>query len=324
MRVLVFFDLPVVTGEQRREYTKFRKFLLKSGFLMLQESVYCKLALNGTAVNGIVDNVHKNSPPEGLVQLLTVTEKQYSKMDFIVGEIKSEVLNSDERAGDFMKLAYVDLSRPIELDYQKATEWVIESPELFVQYTQMLYQQMEGAEGEFILSENDEILDFSKQAEIILNPFGLDFNDRRIQKKLYSELQKAAYGENAFLDTQKIEAELKNYIYQLEYISGYDISVNEELDLTGIFKALDVQMDEPELDFCERLVQYMKIMAELLGKKLMIFVNIRSYINEEQLKRVMETAVHNELALLFIENIQRDFSNDRRYYIIDKDKCEVY
>ena len=64
---------------------------------MLQESVYCKLALNGTAVNGIVDNVYKNSPLEGMVQLLTVTEKQYSKMDFIVGEIKSEVLNSDER-----------------------------------------------------------------------------------------------------------------------------------------------------------------------------------------------------------------------------------
>ena len=38
----------------------------------------------------------------------------------------------------------------------------------------------------------------------------------------------------------------------------------------------------------------------------------------------METALHNELALIFIENIQRDFSNDRRYYIIDKDKCEVY
>lgn len=126
------------------------------------------------------------------------------------------------------------------------------------------------------------------------------------------------------MDTQKLTAELKNYIYQLEYISGYDISVNEELDLTGIFKSLNVQMEEPEADFCERLVQYMKVMAELLRKKLIIFVNIRSYINEEQLKGVMETAIHNELALLFIENIQRDFSNDRRYYIIDKDKCEVY
>lgn len=97
MRVLVFFDLPVTTSENRRAYSKFRKFLLKNGFMMLQESVYCKLALNGTAVNAIADNVHKNKPEEGLVQLLTVTEKQYSKMDIIIGEMKSEVLNSDER-----------------------------------------------------------------------------------------------------------------------------------------------------------------------------------------------------------------------------------
>ena len=97
MRVLVFFDLPVITGEQRRAYVKFRKFLLKSGFMMLQESVYCKLALNGTVVRGIVDNVHKNKPTGGLVQLLTVTEKQYAKIDIIVGEVKNEILDSDER-----------------------------------------------------------------------------------------------------------------------------------------------------------------------------------------------------------------------------------
>lgn len=97
MRVLVFFDLPVETKEERRAYTKFRKFLLRNGFLMLQESVYCKLALNTTAVNTIVEQVHKNSPAEGLVQLLTVTEKQYAKMDLIVGAVKSEVLDSDER-----------------------------------------------------------------------------------------------------------------------------------------------------------------------------------------------------------------------------------
>lgn len=97
MRVLVFFDLPVITEENKREYRKFRKFLLKNGFLMLQESVYCKLALNSTAVRTIVDNVHKNKPEEGLVQLLTVTEKQYAKMDIIIGDIKNEVLDSDER-----------------------------------------------------------------------------------------------------------------------------------------------------------------------------------------------------------------------------------
>ena len=97
MRVLVFFFFFLTTSENKRAYVKFRKFLLKNGFMMLQESVYCKLALNGTAVKAIVDNVHKNKPEEGLVQLLSVTEKQYAKMDIIVGNIKSEVLDSDER-----------------------------------------------------------------------------------------------------------------------------------------------------------------------------------------------------------------------------------
>ena len=97
MRILVFFDLPVLTVENRRAYSRFRKHLLKSGFMMLQESVYCKLALNGSAANAIVENIHKNKPEEGLVQLLMVTEKQYAKMDIVVGSVKSEVLDTDER-----------------------------------------------------------------------------------------------------------------------------------------------------------------------------------------------------------------------------------
>lgn len=64
---------------------------------MLQESVYCKLALNATAAEAIVQSVRKNKPEEGLVQLLTLTEKQFSKMESITGEYKSEVLQSDER-----------------------------------------------------------------------------------------------------------------------------------------------------------------------------------------------------------------------------------
>ena len=47
--------------------------------------------------NGIVENIKKNKPQAGLVQMLKVTEKQYSKMEYIVGESKSEVLDGDER-----------------------------------------------------------------------------------------------------------------------------------------------------------------------------------------------------------------------------------
>ncbi len=97
MRVVVFFDLPVTTEKNKRDYRIFRKFLIKSGFLMMQESVYCKLTQNSNVADGLVDTIRKNKPPEGLVQVLRVTEKQYSKMEFIVGQKNTGVLDTDER-----------------------------------------------------------------------------------------------------------------------------------------------------------------------------------------------------------------------------------
>ena len=97
MRVIVFFDLPVETTAERRAYSRFRKHLIRTGFIMMQESVYSKLAANPSVANAIVENVRKNSPPEGLVQMMTITEKQYSKIELVVGERHTCVLDTDER-----------------------------------------------------------------------------------------------------------------------------------------------------------------------------------------------------------------------------------
>ena len=97
MRVIVMFDLPVVSAHDRREYAIFRKYLIKSGFLMLQESIYCKLVPNSTMADSVTDNLRKHKPPKGLVQVLKVTEKQYGRMEYIVGEYQSEVLDTDQR-----------------------------------------------------------------------------------------------------------------------------------------------------------------------------------------------------------------------------------
>lgn len=91
------FDLPVVTASERKEYTRFRKYLIKSGYMMLQESIYCKLAQNTTAAESMIQNIRKNKPKEGLVQVLKITEKQYAKMEYIIGTSKSEVYDGDER-----------------------------------------------------------------------------------------------------------------------------------------------------------------------------------------------------------------------------------
>ncbi len=97
MRVICFFDLPVLTLQNRREYTKFRKYLIKNGFMMLQESVYCKLVTNVNVADAVIENLSKNKPSEGLVQVLKITEKQFSNMEYIVGQKNQEIINDTER-----------------------------------------------------------------------------------------------------------------------------------------------------------------------------------------------------------------------------------
>lgn len=91
------FDLPTITPEDRRNYRKFKKGLLTNGFFMLQESVYCRMVLNQSAESNIRDAVKRIKPPDGFVMILSVTEKQFAKADFVVGSFKSNILDTDDR-----------------------------------------------------------------------------------------------------------------------------------------------------------------------------------------------------------------------------------
>lgn len=97
MQLMCFFDLPVLTRIDRRNYRRFRKFLLSSGFVMIEESVYTRMVINGNARRAVEESVRKNRPPEGLVALLTVTEKQFANMEMITGGYVSDVISSTER-----------------------------------------------------------------------------------------------------------------------------------------------------------------------------------------------------------------------------------
>ena len=97
MRVVVFFDLPTETAEERRDYRRFRAALLKNGFFMMQESVYSKIILNNTAANVIKETVRKLKTGKGLIQMLTVTERQFENMEFVLGKKHSTVVDTAER-----------------------------------------------------------------------------------------------------------------------------------------------------------------------------------------------------------------------------------
>lgn len=97
MRTIVFFDLPNIYAKDKRNYVLFRKYLLNEGFIMMQESVYSKIVLNSQQASLLLDRVRKNAPRKGLIQVLTITEKQYSQIEYIIGKSTSKIINTEER-----------------------------------------------------------------------------------------------------------------------------------------------------------------------------------------------------------------------------------
>ena len=97
MRVIVMFDLPTITAIDMKNYRLFRRFLIKNGFMMMQESVYSKIAINQSVASLIANKVRANKPPKGLVQMFTITEKQFSRMEILVGDISEEYITDDRR-----------------------------------------------------------------------------------------------------------------------------------------------------------------------------------------------------------------------------------
>jgi len=91
MRLIVMFDLPTETSKDRKNYRKFRRFLIKNGYVMMQYSIYSKIILNRTVLNHQKTKLKQNAPDKGFVELLIVTENQYANKEVLVDHDKRSV-----------------------------------------------------------------------------------------------------------------------------------------------------------------------------------------------------------------------------------------
>lgn len=80
MYLLVMFDLPTQSDEDRKRYTKFRNSLLKDGFTMVQYSCYVRICKSDYSAKSHIDFVMKKIPKNGEIRILKLTSNVYNSM----------------------------------------------------------------------------------------------------------------------------------------------------------------------------------------------------------------------------------------------------
>lgn len=97
MWLIVMFDLPTNTNKEKRDYTLFRKTLLKDGFTMLQFSVYARSCPTEENAEVHYFRIKHSLPPEGQVRILTLTDKQYGRQKMFLGKKSKPVEESPKQ-----------------------------------------------------------------------------------------------------------------------------------------------------------------------------------------------------------------------------------
>ena len=97
MWMMVLFDLPVLTKQERKDATKFRKFLLDQGFDMCQLSVYMRFCAGKEQAEAYTRRVQSALPPSGNVQIIYFTDKQYENIVSFTGRKRKAANKNPEQ-----------------------------------------------------------------------------------------------------------------------------------------------------------------------------------------------------------------------------------
>ena len=221
-----------------------------------------------------------------------------------------------------MKLVNADLLLEIDVEENNPAVLVLENPKMMAEVTQQLFDLCLFGEGGFVLSENGKQLSFDKVADIIINPFAIDFNSKKIQNKLYVELLEE---ESFYLEEKAgLQSRIIEYLDKLTTNVSYEmITFDLDLDSSKLLKIFDVRIEPQCSTLLEKIVEYVKLLTRLLRKKLLIFVCLSSYLENSELLALNNMCSYQKMNVIFLETQEPSFLFSVNTYIIDKDKCLI-
>lgn len=199
---------------------------------------------------------------------------------------------------------------------------IIENPKFFYDIVNNIYIQQSGEEGDFVLSDANKEISISKSLDIIINPFSMDFNEKRIQSKLYQQLFEVA------VEKTKEKSDI-NYIAVkiIEDITsnvGYSgITYNMDFEWKSLFKLYDVKIDSKYERLIEKLIEYIKVLTCLCKVKVLCIVNIKSMLTEYEILELYHVASVFKIQLILIESCEKIKMLNEHIHIIDNDMCLV-
>lgn len=224
-----------------------------------------------------------------------------------------------------MKLVHPDFFCQIELLENRVPVIVFESPNRLLEFVSQIKMQVNGHEGEWVLSENGTILDVAKACEIIIDLFTLDLNQKKLISALYHRLEKELLSTELSAKWNSFCSVLSDFTEKVFSLSEYHLKYRDTFDVKEFFKFMNVSFEDSSEDLLEKMIDYMTLSSAVVGTKLFVLCNVKTFFDNTQLTYLYEQAFYKKYYLLIIESHVSSEKNELEdTIIIDKDDCVIH
>jgi CRISPR-associated protein Csn2 len=222
-----------------------------------------------------------------------------------------------------MKLLFEECGLEADIHEGNLAGICMEDPILFRRFTESLWNQANGMEGEIFLTQGDKQIKLNKEGCVIFNPYSVDVNEKKIINRIYSEIQETVE-QNFYVQKSEINSAVVALLDEVDTHLPYPLDYSLNLDFQQLLKMYGVKIEMQDTELMERIVNYIRLSHQVLGTTLFIFVHFRDYFSQGELSRLNEMIRYEQIAVLMVENtLNPEKSVNEKWWIVDKDSCII-
>ena len=220
-----------------------------------------------------------------------------------------------------MIFQYKGFNFKINFEEKNIFSLIVENKKIYRKIIEDLINNTGVEDGNIILSKNNKLIVPEKEIFVFLDYFNFDIN-KFVLNKYYKELKNLS--ENEFLnETLEIKEILLGYINKLTE-NNYSLKFDDDLDISQILKAFSIKFEKSE-ELLLNLFEWVKILNEILEYEIFFFINLGSFLSNNELLEFSKFMLYNKYKVVFLENFSRNkLSDNDNIIIIDNDLCEIF
>lgn len=222
-----------------------------------------------------------------------------------------------------MKLVHPHITQNIDFNKNFAYTLVIENSNEFFNLTNQLINQIDKNKyGEFVLSENVNIIDISKFISVVFDYYNLIDDDKKIENNINKRLVNYLKKEDFISEFCDLNSRMNLISEKILCDLNLPIISTEGLTEEKFVKLMGYKLSKRE-NLIERIIDYISFQQEIKDIKVIVFINLSSVLNSEEINEIIKQLNYQQINILMIESQDKYQLNKTKKIIIDKDLCEI-